>query len=104
MISLLTEKMRKTIIEANPYSFMDQVKCYRAGGLYCDDKTMSWNGQKLFISEAPQPNEIDWSNIHAKTRDKIVGTVKSYIGTGVFLVVLFFVMWGISMWKTNALK
>jgi hypothetical protein len=33
---------------------------------------LSWNGRKLFISEAPEPNGIDWNNIHAKTKDRIM--------------------------------
>lgn len=70
---------------------------------YYTDQTLSWNGKKLFIKEAPEPNGIDWSNIHAKTKDRIYGSIKSLIYSAIFMIIIFFILWGVSTWKGNIL-
>jgi len=72
MISFQTEDMKRAVLAANPCPFSDVIRLYRTDGLYADDKTMSWNGRKLIILEAPEPNGIDWNNIHAKMHDRFI--------------------------------
>jgi len=41
------------------------------------EEDLTWDGNKLFIEEAPEPNEVDWNFIHVETSKKIVARIKS---------------------------
>jgi hypothetical protein len=35
------------------------------------EDTLAWEGQKLFVEEAPEPNDVDWEFIHCSTAAKL---------------------------------
>lgn len=56
------------------------------------EEDLIWDGNKLFIEEAPEPNEIDWEFIHVETSKKIVARIKSQLSSFVFMAFCFMII------------
>jgi hypothetical protein len=71
------------------------------------DKDLSWHGNKIFIEQAPEPNDIDWEFMHISTNEKIVckfitlivfpGRIKAWIIYIIFEFLVFMFFYAISM-------
>lgn len=67
------------MLNHNPHTFWEKVECYYSGGKLNNikEEDLTWDGNKLFIEEAPEPNEVDWEFIHIETSKKIIARIKS---------------------------
>ena len=52
---------------------MERIECYFNNGMLNNIKPddLTWDGNKLFIEESPEPNDIDWEFIHISTEKKL---------------------------------
>lgn len=98
-ISFQNETQKEKVLSANKHSIQERVLSFIQRGLTpnISDEDLSWNGQKLFVEEAPEPNAIDWEFIHISTIDKLLGRGKALIKTIVFEICCFFFVYLISL-------
>jgi hypothetical protein len=69
------------VFEANPWTDWERVlQCvdikfwsYWHGGKLpgLGEDVLAWEGHKLFIELAPEPNDVDWEFIHCSTAAKL---------------------------------
>jgi hypothetical protein len=67
-------------VDGNPWTTVERLRCYFNDGKLNNmgASVLQWEGKKLFIEEAPEPNDVDWEFIHCSTKDK-VKVVELYI-------------------------
>ncbi|CAD8048026.1 unnamed protein product [Paramecium sonneborni] len=79
-ISFDDEEMKNKVLSENPHTQFERMKSYLNQGklpnLQAND--LAWHNQKLFIEQAPEPNEVDWEFIHVKTEQKISKRIKAW--------------------------
>ena len=65
--------MKAAVIEHNPWTDLERIRTYLNKGKTpgVDESTLAWEGNKLFIEAAPEPNDVDWEFIHRSTADKL---------------------------------
>lgn len=61
-----------------------------------NEDILNWNGQRLIVEEAPEPNDIDWEFIHCSQRAKRWGTVKATFLSLCFMASCYFMIKGIT--------
>ena len=50
---------------------------------------LMWNKNKLFIEQAPEPDDVDWEFIHVSTKDKIYARIKAWALSFLFMAVCY---------------
>ncbi|CAD8136214.1 unnamed protein product [Paramecium pentaurelia] len=80
-ISFDNEEMKTKVLNENPFTQLERMRSYWNKGKLpgITEKDLSWHNQKLFIEQAPEPNEVDWEFIHVKTEEKISKRIKAWI-------------------------
>ncbi|CAK64341.1 unnamed protein product (macronuclear) [Paramecium tetraurelia] len=80
-ISFEDENMKNLVLQENQHTQLERMKSYWNKGKLegLSENDLSWHDQKLFIEQAPEPNEVDWEFIHVKTEEKISKRVKAWI-------------------------
>lgn len=93
--------MKNQVMDANPWSTWERINSYYHNGKLPNlpEDSLAWEGQKLFIEQASEPNEIDWEFIHISTKEKIKGRVLSNVYTSLFVFACFAILYFISFWK-----
>lgn len=73
---------------------METVRSYFNNGelenITNDDLT--WENNKLFVEEAPEPDDVDWEFIHIHTKTKIKARIKAWLLTIGFLIGCYIVI------------
>ena len=68
-VSFLTENMKDEVLKNNEHTFSERLAAYmnrgRSDALTYND--LSWLDHKLFLSAAPEPNDVDWEFVHITT-------------------------------------
>lgn len=60
------------------------------------EDVLQWHDQILFLDPAPEPNDIDWNNIHIPTVDKFIYRVISFILNLIFRVIFIVIIYYIT--------
>lgn len=55
----------------------------------------------LYISEAPEPNDVDWEFAHVDTNQKVKSRVKSFIEWALLSILSFLVILAISYYQQH---
>jgi len=55
----------------------------------------------LYISEAPEPNDVDWEFAHITTEQKIKARISSFIKWALLSIVSFIVICAISYFQSH---
>lgn len=65
--------MKNLVLGSNQHSFIERVMTFfnqgRSKTLKSND--LQWLEHRIFVEQAPEPNDIDWENIHITTKEKI---------------------------------
>ncbi|CAD8147563.1 unnamed protein product [Paramecium octaurelia] len=97
-VSFDDESMKQLVLQENPHTQLERIKSHwnrgKLSGLGNED--LSWQGQKLFLEQAPEPNDVDWEFIHITTNEKIFKRVRAWIYYILFESAAFFVIYLIS--------
>jgi hypothetical protein len=98
-VSFNTESMKAKVLEHNQHGFFERVVSYFQKGMTpnLNESELQWNGHKLFVAQAPEPNAVDWEFIHVPTLEKYVARGKSWLQTIFTEVVCFAVVFLINM-------
>jgi hypothetical protein len=59
------------------------------------DTRLYLNGRYLYVAVAPEPNDIDWKIINARTWHKVSIRIKTFFYTCLVVVILFGAVWAI---------
>jgi hypothetical protein len=91
--------MRDLVIKENKHSRFERLVSYCNKGktFGTTHEDLTWNGRKLFIEAAREPNDIDWEFIHVSTREKILCRIRSWIMYIIFEGGVFMAIYAISM-------
>jgi hypothetical protein len=97
-VSFQTEQEKREVLDTNTHTSMERFKCFMNNGRLKDfkEEDLTWDGNKLFLDEAPEPNDIDWEFVHSSTTDKIYARIKSNLLTLLFVLVCFLAIKAIS--------
>lgn len=81
-ITVNSEREKQLILTNNPWSYWQWITCYFNGGRLTkiSSKDLTWDDQKLFIEEAPEPHDVDWNNIQFNCIDKIPRNLLCWLG------------------------
>lgn len=101
-ISFETEQQKKNAIEDNPQNGYRRFKSFFSGGvsekynesIYMDDR-------HLYISEAPEPNDVDWEFAHVLTPTKIKSRFSSFCKFAILSIISFAVICAISYFQSH---
>ncbi|KAL4466070.1 hypothetical protein ABPG74_004307 [Tetrahymena malaccensis] len=72
-VSFSSEQMKKDCLKENVSGYWEQLNIWWNKGMKLrpSEKDLMWGKHKLFIEEAPEPDDIDWEFIHVPTKNKI---------------------------------
>ncbi|KAL4485796.1 hypothetical protein ABPG72_012336 [Tetrahymena utriculariae] len=72
-VSFSSEQMKKDCLKENVSGYWEQITIWWNKGMKQrpSEKDLMWGKHKLFIEEAPEPDDIDWEFIHVPTKNKI---------------------------------
>ena len=73
---------------------MDRIESYLNNGKMknVNEDDLTWDENKLFISEAPEPDDVDWEFIHTDTKRKIYARIISWTISFFFMLSGFLVL------------
>ncbi|CAK58012.1 unnamed protein product (macronuclear) [Paramecium tetraurelia] len=97
-ISFLTEEMKQLVLQHNPHTSWERIKAFFNNGLTGDvkEKGLIFEGHKLYVEEAPEPNDVDWEFIHIQTGQKVKARVIAWSISISFMAGCFFLIWFLS--------
>ena len=68
-VSFETEAMKSKVLEQNIHTASERICAWfnkgKTPGISQGD--LSWNDQKIFVEQAPEPNDVNWEFIHVET-------------------------------------
>ncbi|CAD8205212.1 unnamed protein product [Paramecium pentaurelia] len=98
-VSFESEKMKDLVLSQNTHTLLDKVKTFLYSGKTpgLDEMELQWQAQKLFIEQAPEPNDILWENLATLTQDKIVARIKGFFITIIAQGITFFIIYYLSI-------
>ena len=61
-ISFHTEKEKRLVLAHNSFTFWERIKSFWNNGKleHINEHDLTWDCNKLFIEESPEPADIDW--------------------------------------------
>ncbi|CAD8169509.1 unnamed protein product [Paramecium pentaurelia] len=97
-ISFLTEEMKQLVLQHNPHTSWERIKAFFNNGLTGDvkEKGLIFEGHKLYVEEAPEPNDVDWEFIHIQTGQKVKSRIIAWSISISFMAGCFFLIWFLS--------
>ncbi|CAD8188436.1 unnamed protein product [Paramecium octaurelia] len=98
-VSFESEKMKDLVLSQNTHTLFDKVKTFLYSGKTpgLDEMELQWQSQKLFLEQAPEPNDILWDNLATLTQDKIIARIKGFFITLVFQGITYFIIYYLSI-------
>ncbi|CAD8115777.1 unnamed protein product [Paramecium sonneborni] len=97
-ISFQTEEMKQIVLQHNSHTSWERMKAFFNQGKTADvkGKGLILNEHKLYVEEAPEPNDVDWEFIHIQTGQKVKARVVAWSISISFMAGCFFLIWFLS--------
>ncbi|CAD8055184.1 unnamed protein product [Paramecium primaurelia] len=97
-ISFDDESMKQLVLQDNPHTQWERMRSHINRGKLksLTNNDLQWHGQKLFLEQAPEPNDVDWEFIHITTSEKIFKRVRAWVYYILFESAAFFIIYLIS--------
>ena len=87
-VSFQTEPMKQEIIRrfkiSNFQRFRQTFQCLKSSGNTNADLFL--NGQRLYVSQASEPTDVHWNNLHLGEKERYFRKVMGYVFSGCLLV------------------
>ncbi|KRX04111.1 hypothetical protein PPERSA_08326 [Pseudocohnilembus persalinus] len=105
-VSFETEQQKDLVLEQNSHSFMEQCRSYLNGGALKGAKItdLMWEKNKLFIEEAPEPDDVDWEFIHIETGRKIKVRIYAWIQTIIFMLLCYLAIFALTKYQGELIE
>lgn len=101
-ISFETEKQKKDAIDNNPQDGYRRFRSYFSSGKSEKYNNSIYMGDRhLYVSEAPEPNDVDWEFAHVATESKIKSRIISFLKWALLSLVSFSVICGIQYFQSH---
>lgn len=71
---------------------------------YYNDKDLMWDDHKLFVEEAPEPDDVDWEFLHINTSKKIFIRIKCLLYRLLFMGLSFLAIFAIAKFQSHLIE
>ncbi|CAD8069040.1 unnamed protein product [Paramecium sonneborni] len=97
-VSFDDESMKQLVLQDNPHTQWERMRSHINRGQLrsLSNQDLQWQGQKLFLEQAPEPNDVDWEFIHITTSEKILKRIRAWVYYILFESAAFFIIYLIS--------